>query len=146
MMTSHALLADPVCVPVILLVDDDPHALAALSTAIRGGPWRVLTAGSARAALATLERETVDVLVTDERMPYMSGSELCAFVREQWPETGRVLFTGAASMPEVARALNHGGISKLLLKPVGSREFHQTLYEVLDQAREARRALNGGRR
>ncbi|RMG48693.1 MAG: response regulator [Acidobacteria bacterium] len=126
----------------VLFVDDEPHVLEGLRRAMRGEPYRVLVAGSGRHALEILGREEVDVLVTDEEMDGMRGSELVARVRLRHPDTVRILLTGRASLPGVLRAVNEGEIYRFLTKPCNVEE----LKAALRQAVVHRRLLVEGRR
>ena len=72
--------------PRILFVDDEPELLESIRDALRRERFRIFTAGSAAEALAVLEQQEIEVVVSDERMPGMSGSELLAEVyrRYRW--------------------------------------------------------------
>jgi len=77
----------------VLCVDDEPSILSALRRVLRAEGCRILTASSGAEALALLEAEPVDVVVSDMRMPVMDGARLLAEVRARWPGTARVLLT-----------------------------------------------------
>ncbi|MBV8501292.1 MAG: response regulator, partial [Paucibacter sp.] len=91
--TLHDLAADEPA-PAILFVDDEPSILSALRRLVRPQGYRVLLAESGRAGLALLESETVDLVVSDMRMPEMDGAAFLEQVRLRWPEAGRILLTG----------------------------------------------------
>ncbi len=73
--------------PKILFVDDEPAVLAGLRDALRREPFRIFTAHSADQALAMLEQESIDVIVSDERMPGICGAGLLARVCRTYPDT-----------------------------------------------------------
>jgi DNA-binding NarL/FixJ family response regulator len=100
----------------VLCVDDDASVLSALRRVLRAEPFEVLTASNAAHALASLRRNKVEVIVTDQRMPGQSGAELLAEVGQRWPRIGRVILTaypGHAVMSEGIRA----GVDFLFHKP-----------------------------
>ena len=103
--------------PRVLFVDDEPHVTDALRRALRKEPYEILTARSADEALHILAQAPVDVIVSDEQMPGMCGSEFLATVRRSYPDTARILLTGHASLEAAVRAINEGEIYRFLTKP-----------------------------
>ena len=102
--------------PVLLCVDDEPAILSALRRLFRGS-YRVLTSESGAAALALLEQEPVDVVLSDLRMPQMDGAELLAQVCRRWPDTVRLMMTGHADVSSIMAAINDGEIYRYVTKP-----------------------------
>jgi len=102
--------------PAILLVDDEPHSLAAMKLALEDD-FDVLTAGGAEAALAVLEEEWVQVIICDQRMPGRTGVDFLTEVRERWPETVRIILTGYTDSASMMAAINEAGIHQFLTKP-----------------------------
>jgi serine/threonine-protein kinase len=78
----------------VLLVDDDSDFLQLLRAALKREAYDLLTATSARSALEILHKEVVDVVVADENMPGMSGTDLLAIVAGEFPACGRIILTG----------------------------------------------------
>jgi two-component system, probable response regulator PhcQ len=103
--------------PTVLIVDDEPNVVEGLGVVLRSEPYTVLTATSGRQALDLLERQSVDVIVTDEEMPGMRGSELLAQVRKLYPETMRLVLTGQASVHSAIRSINEAAVHRYLTKP-----------------------------
>jgi diguanylate cyclase (GGDEF)-like protein len=101
----------------VLLVDDDSDFLHLLRTALKREPYYVLTTTSANDALEILRKEVVDVVVADENMPGMSGTDLLAIVAGEFPACGRIIMTGHATVDIAVRAVNEAGIASFLLKP-----------------------------
>ena len=101
----------------VLFVDDDPILTDGLRRALHHQPFRVLTASSAEAAMEVLERETVEVIVSDEQMPGVTGSEFLAQVRHLYPGVQRLMLTGRASRAGAVHAINEGNILRFLIKP-----------------------------
>lgn len=101
----------------VLLVDDDAACLRLLRAALTREPYDLLTAISAPSALEILRKELVDVVVTDENMPGMSGTDLLAIVASEFPACGRIILTGHATVDLAVRAVNQARIASFLLKP-----------------------------
>ena len=133
----------------LLLVDDEPDVLAALQRALFDEPYEIFTAPDATEALAVLERRPVKVVVSDERMPGMSGADFLATVRERYPQTVRILLTGHASLESTRKAVNAGGIYRFFTKPWDEEELLLGLrgaVEKYDLQEENRRLLKTVRR
>lgn len=101
----------------LLLVDDEPNILHALSRLLDNAGYHVLSANSGKEALDLLSREKISVIIADQRMPYMTGSELLAQVRTLYPETVRMILSAYADFNAVQDAINNGAIYKFLSKP-----------------------------
>ncbi len=101
----------------VLCVDDEPNILAALRRVLRGARHAVLTAAGGAQALALLEREPVDVVISDMRMPGLDGAQLLETVARRWPQVVRLMLTGHADMPSTLAAINRGQVFRYLQKP-----------------------------
>jgi diguanylate cyclase len=115
----------------LLVVDDEPQVCDTLRRVLHREGYRVLTAGSAAEALQTLERNPVDVIISDQRMPRESGLSLLASVRERWPSVIRFLLSGAADAEEVDHAVAQGIVQRFLSKPVPGSELRRHLTAAL---------------
>ena len=104
-------------VPTVLLVDDEPEVLNGLSLVLAKQPYRVAVAQSAADALAVLAEQPIDVIVSDEQMPGMVGSELLSEVAASYPNVMRIILTGHASLDAAVRAINGGRVFRYLKKP-----------------------------
>ena len=102
--------------PAILLVDDEPDILHSLVGLLRR-EFEVHTAESGSEALKIMAEHPIHVLITDQRMPEMTGAELSQKVFEQYPATTRILFTGYADIKSVIEAINSGGLYRYVTKP-----------------------------
>jgi PAS domain S-box-containing protein len=100
----------------VLFVDDEEGNLKAFKATFRR-EWDVLLANSGEAALELLDREQVDVIVSDQRMPGLQGDAFLAIAREHHPRTMRMLLTGYADLEAVVSAVNKGGIYAYATKP-----------------------------
>lgn len=133
----------------VLLVDDEPAVVDGLRAALRREPFEVHRATSGAEALAVMERVAIDVVLSDEEMPGMSGSALLAQVRARHPGTVRIILTGRGSLAAAIRAINEGAIYKYLTKPCGAVEVAATLRAALEvhrAAAEGAQALESARR
>jgi CheY-like chemotaxis protein len=132
--------------PRVLFVDDEPEILAGIRRALSADAYDISTALSADCALARLWQETYDVVVADERMPGMLGSELLAIIAREFPLMGRILLTGHATVHSAARAVNKGGIIRLLLKPCAPAALREAIEAALRATPHDRRVRVGSPR
>jgi CheY-like chemotaxis protein len=101
----------------LLLVDDEPSILKALQRLLRREGYTILTAESGQAALEILATHPAQVIVSDQRMPGMSGVELLSRVRELYPDTRRIILSGYSDISTLSDAINRGAIWKFIAKP-----------------------------
>ncbi|RJG01045.1 HD domain-containing phosphohydrolase [Noviherbaspirillum sedimenti] len=101
----------------LLFVDDEPNILSSLRRLFRPSGYRVLTAESGAEGLAILEKERVDLVISDMRMPHMNGAQFLEQVVEMSPDTVRILLTGHADIGAVVEAINKGRIYRYVAKP-----------------------------
>jgi len=101
----------------VMLVDDEPNVLTALSRSLYGRNYHILRARSASAALDLLAAHEVGVVICDQRMPKMTGVELFRRIRQMYPHTVRVMLSGYADLDSVTDAINLGAVYKFLNKP-----------------------------
>jgi two-component system, probable response regulator PhcQ len=128
----------------VLLVDDEPHVTQALKRALHKEPYVILSAASADEALAIMACEPVDVVISDELMPGMLGSQFLALVYRQYPDTVSIMLTGHANLEAALRAINEGHVYRFLTKPCNELELRVTLRQAIQQkqlATESRRLL-----
>lgn len=110
----------------ILFVDDEERILRSLALQFRR-EYQVLTESDPLRALERLNSERVQIIVSDQRMPQMSGAELLAQARQIAPDTLRILLTGYSDLDAAVEALNSGGIFRYLTKPWDQQEMAFTL-------------------
>lgn len=101
----------------LLLVDDEPNILAALRRQLRGAGYQIHTAPGGKEGLELLATTEVDVIVSDQRMPGMTGVEFLRTVKTLHPETVRIVLSGFTELQSVTDAVNEGAIYKFLTKP-----------------------------
>lgn len=101
----------------ILLVDDEPNVLASLQRVFARDRYRILTAASGQRGLELLATHAVQVILSDQRMPNMSGTDFLSRAKELYPETVRIVLSGYSDIDSITRAVNEGAIYKFLHKP-----------------------------
>ena len=103
----------------ILLVDDEANVLEGLTRLLHKEPYVIRTANTAEEAAVLLEDHSVDLIVCDEQMPGISGTEFLARVAQDYPDIVRIVLTGHPSLLAALRAINEGKVSYFLTKPNG---------------------------
>ena len=116
----------------VLFVDDEVNILRAIQRLLRNEPVKVLTASRAREALELLDTTPVQVVVSDQRMPEMTGVDLLSSVREHHSDTVRMMLTGYTEIEIAVEAINHGEIYRLITKPWNDDELKATLRQAFD--------------
>jgi DNA-binding NtrC family response regulator len=102
--------------PVVLVVDDNPQILNAIRRCFRNEVFKVITVGSCDEALGWMSKVLVSLVITDQVMPGMTGTELIRVVRQRYPETPCALLTGSRT-PSLAREAAEARAAALLEKP-----------------------------
>ncbi|WP_126445285.1 EAL domain-containing protein [Sulfuricystis multivorans] len=120
----------------LLLLDDEPNILNALRRLLRREGYRILATTSPQEAFALLAQHRVQVIVSDQRMPEMSGTEFLSRVRQIYPDTVRIVLSGYTDLQSITDAINRGAIYRFLVKPWDDEELRQ-------QIREAFRVAHG---
>jgi DNA-binding NtrC family response regulator len=115
----------------ILLVDDEPEILFSLRGLLRR-EYDLHTANSGAEALEVLHKHPVQVIMTDQRMPEMTGVELLRRARGECPAAIRIVFTGYADIKAVIDAINQGQIYRYLTKPWDPDELLAVLRQACD--------------
>ena len=118
---------------IVLFVDDDSHLLEGIKRTLRREPYDVLVATSGARALRVLAERPVDLVVSDENMPGMSGTAFLARVRAEHPETIRILLTGQGDFEVAVRAINQGEVYRFFTKPCDAAELGAVIREALQQ-------------
>ena len=106
----------------VLFVDDEERVLSCLKGGLLGEPYKTLFAKSGKEALEILEKNEVHVIVTDMRMPEMSGLELLRAVKEKYPHIVRMVLSGYTQVTTLLTAINQGTIFKFITKPWDFKE------------------------
>ena len=117
----------------VLVVDDDENVRSSLRRVLRRANCTVLDAPEAASALEILERESVQVVVSDYRMPGMDGVELLRLVKERYPNIQRVFITGQADSSAIEEAVNRAEILRFIWKPWDEGHLLLTVQDAIDQ-------------
>jgi diguanylate cyclase (GGDEF)-like protein/PAS domain S-box-containing protein len=113
----------------LLLVDDEIEILNALRRQLRRGGYRILTAESGMAALELLALNKVQVILSDQRMPGMTGAELLSRVKLLYPDTVRMVLSGYTELSALTDAINQGAIYKFITKPWDDSDLCALIHE-----------------
>ena len=117
--------------PTVLFVDDELPLLTALGRVLRGEAFDVLATTSPSEALKMLASQKIDVVVSDERMPEMSGATLLAQVHKRHPDIVKIMLTGGASLMASTHIIGNGHLYRFLSKPVDNDELRRVLRQAL---------------
>ena len=116
----------------ILVVDDEPDVVKSVQDLLRL-EYRVLGATRASAALEIMAGEEVHVVMTDQRMPDITGVEFLSHVRGDYPEAIRLLFTGYADIRAVIDAINQGNVYRYITKPWDPEELEAIIRQAVER-------------
>ena len=117
----------------VLCVDDEPSVLTTLARGLEWENHEVLRAENGQQALEILAERPVDLVISDMRMPLMSGTEFLCEVAGRWPDTVRVLLTGHADIQSAISAVNDGEIYRYLTKPCRNDELKQVVRDGIEK-------------
>ena len=117
----------------VLCVDDEENILHYLKRLLRKEDYRLLTASSGTEGLKILEENDVQVVMADQRMPQMSGTEFLAIVKERYAHTMRIVLSGYTEVDTITESINKGHIYKFFLKPWNDKSLKIEISQALDQ-------------
>lgn len=117
----------------LLFVDDEEGVLKALRRIFLEENYEILTATAADKALEIMERQPVHLVISDHRMPGMTGAEFLKEVRTRWPETIRIMLTGYADVQSIMGAVKDGAVYKFITKPWNDEDLRLTVSLALQQ-------------
>jgi len=115
----------------LLFVDDEPDIVDSLHRTFRKG-YKVLTTTSGEEAVELLRHQPVDLIISDQRMPGLTGDEVLRAARELQPETVRILLTGYSDLESLVKCVNEAGIYKYLTKPWEPEDLRLTVNRALE--------------
>jgi response regulator RpfG family c-di-GMP phosphodiesterase len=119
--------------PALLFVDDEPGILSALRRLFRPHGYRIFIAEGGAAGLKILEKEAIDLVISDMRMPEMDGAAFLKEVRRRWPKVMRILLTGYADITSTVAAINQGEIYRYIAKPWDDNEIVTIVREAIER-------------
>ena len=117
----------------VLLVDDEPNVVEGLVRVLHKESYEILTANSAEQAAGLLEDNNVALIVSDEEMVGMSGTEFLARVAQDYPDVVGIVLTGHATLPAALRAINEGKVYQFFTKPCNEIDLAMTIRRALEQ-------------
>lgn len=131
-MSAEANMPSPaVEQPFVLCVDDEQNILKSLRRLLISEPVQLLTASNGQEALALMQQHTIDVVISDMRMPSMDGATFLRHAFELQPDCYRILMTGYADMQSTVAAVNEGRINRYIAKPWNNQELLTALEDGL---------------
>jgi len=138
----------PIAKHCLLIIDDEPNVCDSVHDLLRR-EFRVLKANSAQEGYRIMQEEEVHIVMSDQRMPQITGVELLAKVKSKYPQAVRMLFTGYADLESIIAAINQGHIYGFLKKPWQPEELEGAVrqaaqeYDRLAQTAREREELLG---
>lgn len=122
----------------VLYLDDEEHNLVSFRAALRRH-FPVFTASSAREAVEMMRRNDIPIVVTDQRMPEMTGVQFLEAIIPEFPDTVRMILTGFSDVEAVIRAINTGRVYRYITKPWDEHDLMMTLSGAVELIRLQRR-------
>ena len=117
----------------LLLVDDEENILRALRRTLRKDNYNILTCTNAQEAFELLALNNVHVIISDQRMPGMTGTEFLKKVKDIYPNTIRMVLSGFTDLKSVTEAINQGAIYKYLTKPWDDNTLSESIQQAFKQ-------------
>jgi diguanylate cyclase (GGDEF)-like protein len=125
----------------LLVVDDEPYILPTLS-ALLAHEFEVATADCAEAGQQVFARQPIDIVLTDQKMPRMTGVQFLEWVRANYPKTVRLLMTGYAELDDAVEAINRSEVYYYLMKPWRTEDLHRVLRNAAEKCHLVQRNEN----
>lgn len=116
----------------ILFVDDEKPILKTFQRSLRGSEFEIFVAEDGHTALEIIARESIDLIISDMRMPNINGHQLLRKVKDMSPTTIRLILSGHADEKDITRAILDGSCKMYILKPWDSHSLHNTIRQLLD--------------
>jgi len=117
----------------LLLVDDEENIVSALKRLLRRDGYQIITAHSAAEGLLRLAEQEVDVILSDQRMPGMTGVEFLRRAKALYPHTVRMVLSGYTELQSIIDAVNEGAIYRFLTKPWDDQRLREHVAEAFRQ-------------
>ena len=112
--------------PTILYVDDEPDNLISFYSLFRK-TYHILTAEGGKKALELIEEHQIQLLLSDHKMPEMSGLELCGIIMQKYPDILRIIVTGYSELDQIHEAIHQGKVAACIKKPWNIEELENLL-------------------
>jgi response regulator RpfG family c-di-GMP phosphodiesterase len=117
----------------LLCIDDEKNILNALKRLLRKEKFRLLTGNSGKEGLQILAENKVHVVLSDQRMPEMNGTEFLKEVKDRYPDILRIILTGYTDVDSISEAINEGHIYKFFLKPWNDQNLKLEIRQAMEQ-------------
>lgn len=117
----------------VLCVDDEKSILNSLKRLLRREGYRLLTANSGEDGLKLLKENDVHLVISDQRMPELSGTDFMEKVKQEYPDTIRIILTGYTDVDAITESINKGNIYKFFLKPWNDDTLKMEIKKALEQ-------------
>ena len=117
----------------ILLVDDEQGVISALKRVLMDQSYEIFTANSGTEGLNIMKSNRIKLVISDERMPGMSGTEFLTSVNNLFPSTIRIMLTGHANIQSAMNAVNNGEIYRFFAKPWDDLEIKLSIKSAIDK-------------
>lgn len=117
----------------LLLVDDEANIVASLKHLLRSEGYCILTASSGLEGLELLATNPVGVIISDQRMPEMTGVDFLRRVKNLYPDTVRIVLSGYTELRSVIDAINEGAVYKFLTKPWEDEQLREHVREAFQR-------------
>ena len=117
----------------VLCVDDEKSILNSLKRLLRKEAYRLVTASGGKEGLQKFAEEEICMVISDHRMPEMSGTKFLQKVKDQYPDAIRIILTGYTEIDSITESINRGHIYKFLLKPWNDQNLILEIRQALDQ-------------
>ena len=116
----------------LLLVDDEPNVLSSLKRLFRRDGHIILTANSGPEGLEMLSKHKVDIIISDQRMPGMTGVEFLRAAKVNFPDTIRIVLSGFTELQSVTDAINEGAVYRFLTKPWEDEQLREHVHKAFE--------------
>lgn len=117
----------------LLILDDEPFVLSALKRVLASESYRLFTTASVGDALEIMASHAIGVVISDQRMPELMGTEFLAQIKVLHPDTIRIILSGYTELDSVLNAINRGEIFRYLTKPWDNAELKKNIAEAFNQ-------------
>jgi signal transduction histidine kinase len=132
-MSEATIQPDTSTSPAVLVLDDEPKVLSGLKRALRKEPYALLCATTTEEAFAILQERPIDVVISDQDMPGMTGTAFLAQVRQAYPATCRFMLTGKATLDVALQAINDDAVRQFFTKPCDPETLAQGIRNVIKE-------------
>lgn len=121
------------CQHTVLCVDDEKNILNSLKRLVRKENYRLITAADGEEGLDILTQNNVHIVISDQRMPGMNGTDFLKQVKSLYPDIIRIILTGYTNVDSITEAINEGSVYKFFLKPWNDQNLKLEIRQALEQ-------------